>query len=283
MPLIERSETMPPQAQGRLIVARTRAGDLIELRKGKLSLGERLMGKYGPFWQIDTRQQQHRHAMKVRSRTGRLAFDVDLRVTFSLDAADLGQLVETSDPVADFLVPMLETEARAVGRRFAIEEYDVFGEALAEALDPRRSVASRGGPIRIHAVQVEADMPPDIVSVDEQMAMLKNLEGRVALAELKGETDAARRMRNAADAMREFVRRRAEDLSFKADEIITMQHKINAMVDGGIGDDDPVVRSILDQMADMARRTADGDATPVGAGDPGRRLAAPDRDPQDAD
>jgi hypothetical protein len=283
MPLIERSETMPPQAQGRLIVARTRAGDLIELRKGKLSLGERLMGKYGPFWQIDTRQQQHRHAMKVRSRTGRLAFDVDLRVTFSLDPASADRLVDAADPVAEFLVPVLEAEARTEGRKFAVQDYEAFRDTLAAALDPRGSVAWRDSPIRIHVVQVEADMPPDMVSEDEQRAMLEGLYSRIALAELKGDSEGARCMRNAAEALREAFRVLAGDLKYKADTINELLDKINEMLDRGHGDDNPVVRSILDQLADMARRPADGHATPGGAGDPGRRLAAPDRDPQDAD
>jgi hypothetical protein len=284
MPLIERSETMPSQAPGRIIVARTRQGDLIELKNGKLSLGERLMGRYGPFWRIDTRPQQHRQAMKVRSRTGRLNFDVDVRVTFSLDPGSVEKLLDVADPVAEFLVPMLEAEARAEGRKFAIQDYEVFGDALTAALDPRRSVVWRDLPIRILTVQIDADMPPDIVSVDEQRAMLEGLDGRIALAEMKGDTEAARRMRNAADAMREFVRRKAEDVSFKADEIIAMQHKINAMVDLGYGDE-PVVRSIRAQLTEMAGRTADGAATPGEApgGDGRSRRAALDQDPMDAD
>jgi len=287
MGLIERSETMPAPKPGWQVFARTRAGDVIALKTPKLSLGERLLGKYGPFWQVDTRPQQSDRTLQVRSKTGRLAFQVAIRLTYALRADGVERLVDSADPVAQFLMPTVETEARSVARRYTIQDYDLFSDALNEALDPRRSVLWRDGPVDLLGVLVEADMPADMVSVDEQMAMLEGLDGRVALAELKGETAAAQRMRNAADAMREFVRRRADDLSFKADEIIEMRRKINAMVDLGEDEDNPIVRSILAQVTEMARRTTDGtagsrdgDDTERLARNPGHALS---NNPEDAD
>ncbi|KNG94643.1 hypothetical protein ATO11_04370 [Pseudaestuariivita atlantica] len=215
-------------------------------------MGERLLGGYGPFYLINTGPLNMTRSCEARSRSGQLEFKVRLDVDFQLEPDAAIEAIEASDPIGSFVFRPLILEAQELSETFEITNDRDYQAALKNRLDPVNNITASYRPFQLIRLRVRVDPPREVTSKDEHWAILQNIDSDLIVAERRGDSETAKRLRAAKAAMKELRGDQSGAVLAAGMDIVEMRKLVTAMEDAGFSRDDPVVRQYLEKIEDYS-------------------------------
>lgn len=268
MELVTLSQTLPSPKPGWVIWGRTKKNELLNLGEyARLSLGQKILGTFTQFYHVDLTPQEVPFECDARSANGELYFRVIFDVVCAVKSDRVPELLQASDPLSTFIKKELQIEAQDVSEKYSAEQDREFQAELKLLLDPRRGGSLNTGPMIIQRLSLRAHLPGEVQAREEIASVLRDLPARVALSEARGDTETAKRLRNARSALLEADKVRRDETLGAAAQARAMGRIIRDAEENAEPDSD-YVKLLKAEQKDMLKRSgvhvigADGHATP---------------------
>ncbi len=260
MELVERFTSLPKGRPGWATFGRTAAGEMRALGEApRLTLGERLLGRYSSFMQVDLNHRTAEVAFEARSATGRKAFSIRLEVDYRVREPDI---VAAGQGTLDqaVIVPMKRLAA-AEATEVEAPDYIELQYRLSDKLDPNRTGQAVRGPFEVTAVAVTVDPPKDIKLNTEARETLRDIEMRHVEALATGDTATAQNLLRAMEAMETLRHHGASTLQSRATNAIKIKQAIQELLETGEPRDSNTIRALEKQLETYARGDAADEAS----------------------
>lgn len=244
MTLYTTYSSLPQTQANQMTFARTERGEYVSLGMfPRLTIGERLLGKYKQFFQIGLGSRTQSRTFKTRSASGRLQFEIELDVSFFVpEDKAINVFTWDGDPV-EKMMKTFEADAREESEFWEIRQYLELQWKLKDQFDPKNANPTNN-PLSIERVSVSVSPPDEVTLPNEQVVNLKNLDLQIAEAESRGDKKTAANLREARNVLHEIRNDEAKGILLTADSAIKLRQRINAMMEEGFMKDDPVVQAI---------------------------------------
>jgi len=273
MSLVEEFAILPGPRNGWVTLGRTQRGEVLVIGKvPRLTLGERLLGTYRVFYQVDQRNTTLTRVIEPRSATGRLRFKVTLSV--DVRVSDPVRLVaEELDPAMLVMRP-LELTVIDCADDYEVRDYQSLQRDLRRKLDPGLTMNEPGGAFHVERVSVTVDADEKVALVPDQVALLQNLELQIAGAKAEGNALRAQNLTEALQSLTEARNRTQRGVLGGADLALELQDRYNRLMDAGMSPDEPIMKDMRAQMDSIVRQTSETlhEPSPIGQRTPPKAL-----------
>lgn len=246
MTLVTTTTSLPDVRPGMHYWGRTGRDELISLGANpRLSLGERLLKKYKKFHQVVMGEQETEFDCEARSATGEMYFSVKLTVEYRVNQGRAAELINMDDDaVKRYIQVPITRDAEEISEGFAADDDRAFQEKLKHVLDPRRGGQTQAGPFELIRVNLRAHVPNGVRAREEIALQLRDLDARIPLAEVEGNTAEAARLRRARDALREAMKVKGDDTISNAERVKRMQGIIESLINSGTRPNHETIKSL---------------------------------------
>ena len=207
--LFEQKEKMvdlPAPKPGWVTLGMTKNGQIHDFGGSrKMTLGERLLGKFASFFHVDKTSQTQALTLAALSATGRYEFPIKVEIDFKIQ--DAAAFVEQEDAVEKSLMAHLRRAIYPVAKTTQADDFNLLENTLTQQLDPGRSGPSTYGMFEVTAVAVDVQPPEGYSLSSSDKDDVANLELRTAARLARGEKEGAENLKTANESIRETLRR----------------------------------------------------------------------------
>ncbi len=238
-----------------LTFGKTRKNQIVSLgHPARLTLGERLLGKYARFYQVHTGWTRDSTQFDAISSVGEMKFHVTLDVTYRIDQGKMEDAILDGIDIEETLMRPL---AKAVGKqakRFGPEEYKMFEDECEAQLKVEASSIARVSLFEVNTVDVIVKRDENVADPDEINMIVNTVRARLVKATHDGDEAKAASLNATLGVIRGLQKDKHGETLDVAERAKDVQRAINELMDLDLPSDHPTIQSLRGQQINLVKQ-----------------------------